>query len=178
MISRPDWSDDIGDAAKTGGPAVDLHIHDTHFIGLIAGVPKRVFSSGVLAADGSVEYLTTNYLYGEGGPALSCSSGAVAMSSRPFTHGYEIYLEKATLVYEPAAQSSLTLLPAKGQPKTVKLTAAGELSAFTAEIQTAVAGVGGGKVPPLLSAQLARDALALCFKEIQSVTTGKVVAIG
>src|SRR5947209_10599348 len=35
VISRPDWSADIGDAAKTGGPAVDLHIHDTHFIGLV-----------------------------------------------------------------------------------------------------------------------------------------------
>ena len=33
IISKPDWSADIGDAAKTGGPAVDLHIHDTHFIG-------------------------------------------------------------------------------------------------------------------------------------------------
>ena len=47
VISRPDWSADIGDAAKTGGPAVDLHIHDTHFIGLIAGVPAAVFSSGL-----------------------------------------------------------------------------------------------------------------------------------
>src|SRR5262249_29794835 len=45
VISRPDWSADIGDAAKTGGPAVDLHIHDTHFIGLLCGVPGKVFSS-------------------------------------------------------------------------------------------------------------------------------------
>ena len=36
---------------KTGGPAVDLHIHDTHFIGLLAGVPGRVFSTGVVAAE-------------------------------------------------------------------------------------------------------------------------------
>src|SRR5271166_1646942 len=54
VISRPDWSTDIGDAAKTGGPAVDLHIHDTHFIGLIAGVPAKVFSSGLVGAEGSV----------------------------------------------------------------------------------------------------------------------------
>src|SRR4029453_8105431 len=86
VISRPDWSGDIGDASKTGGPAVDLHIHDTHFIGLAAGVPDRVFSPGGVAPDGSVEYLTTQYLYGSGGPALSCSSGAVAMSGRPFVH--------------------------------------------------------------------------------------------
>jgi predicted dehydrogenase len=176
VISKPDWSADIGDAAKTGGPAVDLHIHDTHFIGLIAGVPQRVFSSGVVAPDGSVQYLTTNYLYGDGGPALSCSSGAVAMKSREFTHGFEIYLEKATLAYELGA-TPLTLLPPKGPAKPVKLKAGGDLSAFTAEIQAAVDGVTRGKEPPLLSGKLARDALALCFKEIQSVTTGKVVSV-
>src|SRR5262245_29443540 len=56
VISRPDWSADIGDAAKTGGPAVDLHIHDTHFIGLLCGVPARVFSTGVVE-NGAVAYL-------------------------------------------------------------------------------------------------------------------------
>src|SRR5881397_238061 len=47
VISKPDWSADIGDAAKTGGPAVDLHIHDTHFIGLVCGVPEYVFATGL-----------------------------------------------------------------------------------------------------------------------------------
>jgi predicted dehydrogenase len=177
IISQPDWSADIGDASKTGGPAVDLHIHDTHFIGLIAGVPERVSSGGVVAPDGGVSYLTTNYHYGPGGPALSCSSGAVAMKGREFTHGYEIYLERATLTYEAGPKTPLTLIPAKGVPRPVKLKAAGELSAFTTEIQAAADAVGSGTAPPLLSGQLARDALALCFKEIQSVKTGKVVAV-
>src|SRR5262249_34276601 len=39
VIAKPDWSAEIADPAKTGGPAVDLHIHDTHFIGLVCGVP-------------------------------------------------------------------------------------------------------------------------------------------
>src|SRR5207249_4879788 len=65
IISRPDWSAEIGDAARTGGPAVDLHIHDTHFIGLVCGVPKRVFSSGTVE-HGAVSYLTTQDLYGSG----------------------------------------------------------------------------------------------------------------
>jgi predicted dehydrogenase len=77
IISKPDWSGDIGDAAKTGGPAVDLHIHDTHFVGVLAGMPKAVTASGIVNG-GAVDYLTTNYVYGAGGPALSCSSGAVA----------------------------------------------------------------------------------------------------
>ncbi len=114
VISRPDWSADIGDAAKTGGPAIDLHIHDTHFIGLVAGVPGRVFSSGVVGKGGAVDYLTTQYLYGEGGPAISCSSGAIAQAGRPFVHGYEIYLERATLVYE-SGTAPLTLLGPDGK---------------------------------------------------------------
>src|ERR1043166_785857 len=79
VISKPDWSAEIGDASKTGGPAIDLHIHDTHFIGLVCGVPGHVFSTGVRATGGSVDYLTTQYLYGPDGPAVTCSSGAVAM---------------------------------------------------------------------------------------------------
>ena len=99
VISKPDWSSDSGDAVKTGGPAIDLHIHDTHFIRLLCGVPGRVFSTGVLV-DNVVSYLTTQYLYGPGGPVVSCASGAVAQKGRPFVHGYELYLEKATLVFE------------------------------------------------------------------------------
>src|SRR5207245_7365513 len=97
VISKPDWSAEISDATATGGAAVDLHIHDTHFVGLLAGVPKQVFAVG-REDGGAVSYLTTSYLYGSGGPSLTCSSGAVAMKAREFVHGYELYLERATLV--------------------------------------------------------------------------------
>ncbi len=174
VISKPDWSADIGDATKTGGPAVDLHVHDTHFVGLIAGVPARVFSNGLLGADGSVDYLTTQYLYGPGGPVVSCSSGAVAMKARPFTHGYEIYLERATLAFDGA--TPLTVLHADGRIERPELKG-DELSAFTAEIDAAAEGVRLGKTPDLLSGKLARDALVLCHKECESVRSGAVVAV-
>lgn len=177
VISKPDWSGDIGDAAKTGGPAIDLHIHDTHFVGLVAGVPKHVFAVGTVEADGSVSYLTTSYLYGPGGPALTCSSGALAMKSRPFVHGYELYFERATLTYA-SGSLPLTLLPADGPPSAVALPVAGELTAFTQEIQQAVDAVAEGKPAELIAAPLARDALALCFRECESVRTGKVIDVG
>ncbi|MCI0637498.1 MAG: Gfo/Idh/MocA family oxidoreductase [Gemmataceae bacterium] len=176
VISRPDWSSEIGDASKTGGPAIDLHIHDTHFIGLVAGVPKQVVSCGVVN-QGAVDYLTTLYLYGPGGPAVSCSSGAVAQKGRPFVHGYEIYLEKATLVYE-SGTCPLTLLTADGKSEQPKFAGGDDATtAFTLEIQAAVDGVKAGKEPDLLSGKLARDALVLCHKECESVKTGKTVSI-
>jgi predicted dehydrogenase len=177
VIARPDWSADIGDAAKTGGPAVDLHIHDTHFIGLVCGVPRQVFAVGTVEGD-AVTYLTTSYLYGPGGPAVTCSSGAVCMSGRPFVHGYEVFLEKATLVYDSGG-TSLTLLTADGKSTQPQLTGGGDpLAAFTDEIQAAADGIRAGKEPDLLSGKLARDALVLCHRECESVKTGKAVNVG
>ena len=176
IIAKPDWSADIGDAAKTGGPAVDLHIHDTHFIGLVCGVPKEVFSVGTVERD-AVTYLTTSYLYGAGGPAVTCSSGALSMSGRPFVHGFEVFMEKATLLYDSGG-TPLTLLAADAQVTQPALPGGGDpLSAFADELQAAVNGVSSGNEPDLLSAQLARDALVLCHRECESVKTGKIVAV-
>lgn len=176
LISKPDWSADIADANQTGGPAVDLHIHDTHFIGLVCGVPAAVFSSGVVE-NNTVVHLTTQYLYGPSGPCVSCSSGALAQKGRPFVHGYEIFLENATLLFESGV-TPLTVLTADGKLERPQLESGDDPTvAFTAEIQAAVDGIVAGRAPDLLNARLARDALVLCHKECESVRTGKVVAM-
>jgi predicted dehydrogenase len=169
---------------------VDLHIHDTHFIGLVCGVPKEVFAVGALKSSieecgypsgwverATVTYLTTSYLYGPGGPAVTCSSGAVCQSGRPFTHGCEVYLEKASLVYS-AGGPPLTLLTADGKSTQPPLAGGGDpLAAFADELQAAADGVRTGVEPDLLSGQLARDALVLCHREIESVKAGRAVAV-
>ena len=184
IISKPDWSADIGDASKTGGPAVDLHIHDTHFIGLVCGVPGSVFSTGVVGVGGAVDYLTTSYLYSSPGTAVpglsravTCSSGALTMKGRPFVHGYEIYLEKATLVYE-SGTCPLTLLKVDGSSEQPKLAGGDDATAaFTIEIQAAVDGITKGQAHDYLSGRLARDALVMCYREIESVKSGNIVAL-
>jgi predicted dehydrogenase len=175
IISKPDWSADIGDIRMTGGPAIDLHIHDTHFIGLLCGLPRQVFSAGVMER-GAVTYLTTQYLYGPSGPCVSCCSGALAQSGRPFVHGFEMYLEDATLVYESGA-TPLTVLKADGTQAREPVEENDVLAAFRAELQAAVEAVATGLAPPLLRATLARDALSMCHRECQSVSTGRAVAV-
>jgi predicted dehydrogenase len=99
------------------------------------------------------------------------------MSGRPFVHGYEIYLEKATLLYDSGG-TPLTMLTADGKSTQPTLTGGGDpLAAFAEELQTAANGVVSGKEPALLSGKLARDALVLCHREIESVKTGKPVTI-
>ena len=49
VISDPTWIKDFYDPRGTGGPVVDLHIHDAHFIRLLCGMPKTVFSGTAIA---------------------------------------------------------------------------------------------------------------------------------
>src|SRR5262249_57698269 len=73
--------------------------HDTHFIGLLCGVPRAVHSRGVVE-NGAVVHLTTQYLFHRTDLAVSCVSGALSQSGRPFTHGFELYLDRATIAFE------------------------------------------------------------------------------
>jgi len=184
VISKPDWSKDIGDLQKTGGPGIDLHIHDNHFIGYVCGTPRQVTSKGILE-HGFAQYLTTQYTFDEPEVAVSCVSGGIAAKGLAFAHGFEIYLENATLLFdfntlgnEPVVNRPLTLITADGKVKNPTLKGGDEwCSAFTAELQVAVDAVKTGEEPRLLSGELARDALKLCYLEAKSIATGKPVAV-
>jgi hypothetical protein len=80
-------------------------------------------------------------------------------------------------VFESGA-TPLTVYREDGQSEQPALAGGDDpLGGFTAEIDAAAEGVRTGKAPDLLSGQLARDALVLCFKECASVRTGKAVAV-
>jgi predicted dehydrogenase len=175
VISRPDWSAAIGDSAQTGGPAIDLHIHDTHFIRLICGMPRQVIATGRVEGD-AVAHINALYLFGPGGPTVACASGALAQKGREFVHGFEVYFEKATLVFESGAKP-LSLLPTDGGSQQPPLGDGDPVAAFAAELQAVVDGVRTGKAPDLLSGDLARDGLVLCHKECESVKAGRPIDV-
>lgn len=183
IISKPDWSSGIADVERSGGPAVDLHIHDTHFIGLLCGVPRAVASRGVQET-GAMAYLTTHYIYDDSNLAVSCVSGALSQAGRPFTHGFEIYLERATLAFEFATlggeghvATPLSVILPSGEVERPALGSGDPIDSFAGEIGVAAAGAASGVEPPQLSGKLARQALGLCLAEIESARSGQVVSV-
>ncbi|MCZ7649134.1 MAG: Gfo/Idh/MocA family oxidoreductase [Planctomycetota bacterium] len=183
IISKPDWSAEARDHSRSGGPAIDLHIHDTHFIQLLFGVPKAVYARGI-QAQGAMQYLATNYLFADSNLAVSCASGSLSQRGRSFTHGFEIYLERGTLLYEwatlggkPHAVMPLTLLTPDGKAAPVKTKGAGPEDAFAEEIRHCVEALQGKHEGELLSADGALAALTLCYREIESAKTGKPVKV-
>jgi len=172
-ISRPEWSKDIGDANKTGGPVIDLHIHDTHFVGLLSGMPGRLSSIGLTNNQDVVEYVSTNYIYGDNGPALSATSGAISMPGRAFQHGFDLQFEKATVAYSSGG-IPLTVFTKDGKVQQPNLNISSDpVDAFAREIQCAIQGIKKGAAPEALCPILAREALGLCFQECQSVLQGR-----
>jgi predicted dehydrogenase len=183
VIARPDWSAGIADADRSGGPAIDLHIHDTHFIGLVCGVPRAVQSRGVVEG-GAVIHLTTQYLYDDPNLAVSAVSGALSQAGRPFTHGFELYLEGATLAFSFANLAGtgqvapLSVIRPDGTVERPELGSGDPVDAFVAELAAAADAVStpGAPAGPL-DGELARQALRVCHAEVESVKRREPVAI-
>jgi len=178
IISDPTWIPDFYDPAKVGGPVVDLHIHDAHFIRLLCGMPKAVSARGHMRGS-VVEFMTVDFVFPDRSLTISAQSGVIAQQGRPFTHGFEIHLEKATLVYDLAGIGKaggvpLTLLGADGKATQPKLPAG---DAFEAELAAAAQAIATGEPSPLLSGRLAADALTICHRETESVVKGKQVVV-
>lgn len=180
IVSDPLWLKDFYDPKAVGGPVIDLHIHDAHFIRLICGMPKAVYSTGRTRGE-VVEFVNTQFLFDDRDLIVTATSGVIQQQGRGFTHALEIYLEKATLLYDfavlggvPTASMPLTLLTPDGKAVQPKLP---EVDAFAAELTEAARAVHSGRASEVLSGELALDALTLSHRETESVLKQRLVKI-
>jgi predicted dehydrogenase len=178
IISEPTWIPDFFDPDTVGGPVVDLHIHDAHFIRLVCGMPRGLFTTGRMRGD-VAELFTTQFVYDD--LAVSASSGVIRQAARSFTHAFEIYLEKATLLFDSAVIEDR---PVVNMPLTVLLNGGkvvrpevSPTDAFEAELGEAARSIRNGRTSDVLAPELALDALSLCHKQTQSIRRGRPVKI-
>jgi predicted dehydrogenase len=182
MIADPKWLPDFYNPDKVGGPMLDLHVHDAHFIRLICGMPRQIQSVGIIRGE-VVERFSTQFLFDDPRLIVTAAGGVIAQQGRPFCHGYEIYLEGATLLFDYAtigkgldAHTPVTVLLENGKVLRPKL-GGGPPEAFAAEIREVVRAVESNTPSPLLDGLLARDAVILCEKQTESVRRGKAVKV-
>lgn len=182
IISDPTWLADFWNPATTGGPMIDLHIHDAHFIRLLCGMPRTVQSVGSMR--GQVAELFDSQFLFDDSLMVSATSGAIPQQGRPFVHAYEIYLERATLAYDSGGLARdgspavpLTVLTNEGRVLRPKLTSTDPVDSFVAEIGEFVRCVRSGTPSAILDGQLARDALVICQRETQSLAKRRPVRV-
>lgn len=182
VISDPTWLKDFYDPEKVGGPLLDLHIHDAHLIRLLFGMPKAVNSIG--RTRGSVvSYCDSFFRFEDPRICVSSVSGVIDQQGRPFTHGFEIHLEKATLHFEFAGFTDtgesmpLKLLTSEGEVIRPTLENVDPLQGFISEIHEVVRSIESGQPSQILAGELARDAIKISQAEAKSVMTGEAVSL-
>lgn len=182
VISDPLWLKDFYDPQRVGGPLIDLHIHDAHLIRLLFGMPTSLVSQGRTRGE-VVSYCHTQFSFEDPSLVVSAISGVINQQGRPFTHGFEIHLEKATLHYESAALADqseampLKIFTPKGEVLRPVLDGGDPVTAFVNEIKEVVKAVSTNEPSPILSGDLARDAIILCHKQTESVKKRRPVKI-
>ena len=176
VISDPVWLNNFYSMETCGGPMLDLHIHDAHFIRLLFGMPNAVQSVGRLRGD-VPEYFDTHFVFDDSNLVVTATSGTIQQQGRPFTHGYEIHFEKATMLFESFMGKPVTILNEAGDVVTPEIPALGDIGAFTDELTDATQAIQSGNPSAILDGQLARDALVICYREIASIQQKMPVAI-
>ncbi|MEZ6135749.1 MAG: Gfo/Idh/MocA family oxidoreductase [Pirellulaceae bacterium] len=178
VISPPTWIPDFYDPQRVGGPLIDLHVHDAHFVRLLYGMPRRVMCSAEMK-DGIVKFCQTLMEFDDPGVFVGTSSGVSNQTARSFCHGFEMEFEQATMQFELSVlPDGVDVMPFKvlgndGSVLVPELPNADDITGFTAEIDDAVASIRTGRVQPRLDVQYARDAIHICQCLQRSAETGQ-----
>ena len=176
FIAPPKWYpkgvDWFFDETKSGGLMYDVHVHDLDYIAGTFGRPESLTASVHRNGKGFVDHLTATYYYKDA--LITCSSSLAAASSLVWEASGRIFFEKATVYFGPFYKAPLTVYPDEGKPFTPKLSSK---TGYEAEIEYFLKMVEGKAQKRILTAQDARDAIAILNLERKSSLTGKRLTV-
>lgn len=183
VIADPTWISNYWSADHVGGPMLDLHVHDAHFIRLLFGMPQEVSTVGSVRSS-LPEFWHSQFRFADRGLAVEATSGTINQQGRPFTHAFEIHLDEATLMFDFAVLGGAgrylcepTLLDSTGGVQRPELSGGDPIDAFVNELREVTHSVRDGKTSEILGAILAQDAMRMCEAQSESLRIGKPVAV-
>ena len=112
MSARPEWASDnwLHTIERSGGVAVDMHVHDVDFVRYILGEPDRVQAQAYRDDDGVIQHINALYGYGDQ-VGISVQAGWNYPATFPFTATFRVKFEKATVVHN----GGITVYPNEGE---------------------------------------------------------------
>ena len=173
--AAPTWSADnwFLDEKRSGGMALDLHIHDTDFVQYLFGMPHTVCSFAATRPGGGLIHIVTQYLYDDD-KVVTAEGGWAMMPSFGFEMSFNIAIEKATLVYDLTRQPAFKVCPAEAEAYTPEVE---NNDGWFLEIAHFTKAISGEKVKPITTLEESRNSVQIIEAEKQSVTKGKKVLI-
>jgi predicted dehydrogenase len=173
--SPPGWSLDnwFVDEERSGGVALDLHIHDTDFVQYLFGMPEAVCSHGATSAHGQLIHIVTQYIYGDD-QVVTAEGGWGMMPGFGFEMSFNLAMEKATIVYDLTRQPALRVCPAEGEVFTPQVP---PQDGYIRQIEHFAKSIQGQAVPAIITLEQSRDSVKIVETEKESIRRRERVAV-
>jgi predicted dehydrogenase len=181
--SAEDW---LNNGARSGGAALDLHIHDTDYVHHLLGRPEAVTSTGTQDKTGWSHIFTT-YHFKE--VAVTAEGGWNYPKNWGFQMAFQAIFERGAVEFDSSANPTLvaTIGDGKKQPLSYKNPGAGESSTGTGnlsslggyynELDAFITCLQKKKAPKIATGDQAAESLATVLAEIESATTRRTIKI-
>jgi len=173
--SAPTWSIDnwFLDEQRSGGMALDLHIHDTDFVQYLFGMPNAVCSFASKDAKGGLIHIVTQYLYDDN-KVITAEGGWAMTPTFGFEMSFNIVMAKATLVYDLTREPMFKLCPAEGQVLTPEIQKG---DGWFLEIEHFAKAIRGEKLEEVTTLEQSRDSVKIVTAEKDSARKMEKVVI-
>ncbi|MBT3716544.1 MAG: Gfo/Idh/MocA family oxidoreductase [Deltaproteobacteria bacterium] len=171
----PTWSWDnfFLDGKRSGGAMLDLHIHDTDYVQYVFGMPKEVFSRGVIGPSGEYDHTVTQYLYGNDS-VITAEGGWIMAPGFGFEMSFKIMLEKVTLVYSSAQEPTFRIFPIDGETIIPEIPTG---DGYSFEIQHFVDTLSGKAVPSIITPEQSGDSVKIIEAEKESIRNNDKISL-
>ena len=162
------WQNWFMDTEKSGGAALDLHVHDVDFINFAFGMPNSVTS---VATNYVTKYdsMTTTYRYDDF--VVTATGEWGCHDNYPFSVGYFIRMEKATLEFK---NGKVALYKEDGTKEDVAVEAS---SAYVNEVVEFARNIINDEVSKINPPEESRNSIRLALAEIESADKGETVKL-
>ncbi len=184
--ARPTYSTGgwLLDPRRSGGAALDLHIHDTDFVLHLLGRPRAV-QSAVTRDQYGPSYIFTTYRYGNG-PRVTAEGGWNYPPRWGFQMAFQVVFEEGAVEYDSNATPSLTATLGKGRRKALSFAAPGIASQKTHGNVSMLGGyfnqlryftdcIRNGVAPKIATVSQARESLRVALAELASAAKDSAV---
>jgi len=171
----PGWSVDnwFVDEKRSGGVALDLHIHDTDYVQYLFGMPKAVCSHGARGSEGQLIHIVTHYEYGE--DRVVVAEGGWGMTGAfGFEMSFNVVLEKATIVYDLTREPMFRVCPADGEAFRPEVA---DGDGYIREIEHFARTVRGESVEPIITLEQSRNSVRIVEAEKKSIHSKERIVI-
>ena len=158
--SAPGWDSGswFSDVSKSGGIALDLHIHDLDFVQHLFGTPRELRAQRSLFGNGVPGHVQTWMDYGDN-VAISATGSWMMPASFGFKMAYSVVFENAAVAFEG---SGVKVYPAEGESFDVKLSGDG----YAGEIAHFAKLAAGEETEEMITLEQARESVRMALEVI------------